>query len=219
MDKNTRIYTQALTGATPLNASRVKPKGADSTRWFRCGYWLLGFVLIGCCTASLASPIFGHWSLAPDQATLSEAEEDSGKKQKTKKKSRKEKKKEKKRAKLRQGASPAVLKTTSLQIRRKDEATVELIPRQGAKLVLQPDGKAPSLSLSNWGAYRQPTVRFSTWEGDTLVVESTPQQGMHFVHSYSVNPAGLLVQDIELFDGLDSQSQRRLFEPQQGVAQ
>ena len=161
--------------------------------------------------ATAPSAIFGSWSLAPAETSQSDAQAQAARRAKGIKPSRKERKRAKKRATQRASIIPDILKTPSLQIRRKDATHIALIPHKGDRLVVQTNGQSPSLSLSEWGKNTPQKVGFSTWEEDSLVIETTPRQGLHIIHSYRVNDRGLLVQSIELYDGLDAHSQRRLF--------
>ncbi len=83
-----------------------------------------------------------------------------------------------------------------------------LLKMQGAQLAIRPDiGKpvvfvpnqgAASVSLSGWGSRKQDPVRFGTWEGDTLIVESSLDEGTRVIQSYYVDADGLLVQETEV---------------------
>lgn len=75
---------------------------------------------------------------------------------------------------------------------------VEIKPDQGLSLRIVPDGSAAPVSLSNWGSKGSPPVRFSLWEGDTLVMESSLDEGTHVTQRYYVNKQGLLVQATEI---------------------
>ncbi len=79
-----------------------------------------------------------------------------------------------------------------------DNDQVEIKPDKGLPLRIVPDGRAAPVSLSNWGSKGSPPVRFSLWEGDTLVMESSLDEGTHVTQRYYVNKQGLLVQATEI---------------------
>ena len=181
-------------------------------RW-RSPLLALLFLCSWAAPAAIASPIFGNWSLAPNQAASNSGGTQVSSPEQKEKKSRKQRKLEKKRAKARADLIPDILTAKSLSIERTQTNEVALIPAAGDKLILRADGKAHSLSLSAWGSGEQMTAGFSGWEGETLYVESTPSPELHINHSYRVDASGRLIQRIEIYDGPVSHSERRLFVP------
>lgn len=105
------------------------------------------------------------------------------------------------------------LSATNLEIKLGNNE-VTIIPDKGAPITIVPDGRAAPVSLSNWGSQGNIPVRFSTWEGETLVMESSLDEGTHITQSYSVNAQGLLVQSTELDRaGQDPIEVNRRFKP------
>ena len=143
--------------------------------------------------AASAAPIFGSWQLDIEHS------DDIRKMLKPKKA------KDKKHAGKADGpgsphanANPMpTLSATNLEIKLGDNE-VTIIPDKGAPITIVPDGRAAPVSLSNWGSQGNIPVRFSTWEGQTLVMESSLDEGTHITQSYSVNAQGLLLQSTEL---------------------
>lgn len=76
--------------------------------------------------------------------------------------------------------------------------TLAIRPDIGRPVAIVPNRGAESVSLSNWGSRQQDPVRFGSWDGDTLIVESTLDEGTRVIQSYTVNTQGLLVQDTEV---------------------
>ena len=99
-----------------------------------------------------------------------------------------------------QGSKPnpfPMLSASTLQINT-DNDQVEITPDKGLPLRIVPDGRAAPVSLSDWGSQGNSPVRFSVWEGDTLVMESSLDEGTHVVQRYYVNEQGMLVQATEV---------------------
>ncbi len=171
-------------------------------------------LLLAAQQAASAAPISGSWQLDIEQS------DDSRKMLKPKKG------KDKKPAGKGSGAGPVgsggqhgnanplpTLSATSLEINLGNNE-VTIIADKGAPITIVPDGRAAPVSLSNWGSKGNTPVRFSTWEGDTLVMESALDEGTHITQSYSVNEQGLLVQATEVDRvGQDPIEVNRRFKP------
>lgn len=144
-----------------------------------------------------ASPIFGAWQLdvenSDDASKLLHP-----KKGKKKKQSHNEGVPPGGDGKADPPANPfPTLATKTLRISRIGQQ-VEIAPDQGKPLRVVPDGHTEPVSLSDWGNKGSAPLRFGSWEGDTLVMETTLDGGTHVVQSYFVDDQGLLVQQTEV---------------------
>jgi hypothetical protein len=142
-----------------------------------------------------AASIFGNWKLDVENSddaakTLKEAASDL----------------EKKRTKWLQEPTPKItqwraplplLQAKTLIVKMRGEQ-LAIRPDIGRAVMIAPNRGAASVSLSNWGNRQQDPVRFGSWEGDTLIVESALDEGTRVIQSYYVDAQGLLVQDTEV---------------------
>jgi hypothetical protein len=90
-----------------------------------------------------------------------------------------------------------LVQAKSLVLRMQGEE-LAIRPDIGKPVVIVPNQGAASVSLSGWGSRKQGPVRFGTWEGDTLIVESALDDGTRVIQSYYVDTDGLLAQDTEV---------------------
>ncbi len=90
-----------------------------------------------------------------------------------------------------------LMQAKSLALRMQGEE-LAIKPDIGKPVIILPDQGAASVSLSGWGSRKQGPVRFGTWEGDTLIVESALDDGTRVIQSYYVGTDGLLTQETEV---------------------
>jgi hypothetical protein len=148
--------------------------------------------------AASAAPIFGSWQLDAEQSdSIRKLMPPKGGKGKQHADKGKEPGLDSPPAQHNKPNPFPMLSASTLRINN-DNEQVEIIADKGSPLRIVPDGNAAPVSLSNWGSQSNPPVRFSLWEGDALVMESSLDEGTHVTQRYYVNEQGLLVQATEI---------------------
>jgi hypothetical protein len=145
--------------------------------------------------AAIAEPIFGDWQLDTEQSDNAREMLESVYTQERKKRAKNEPPNA---PQLPDWRSPLpLMKATLLSISMQNKQ-LQIVPDQGKPIQVVPNGEVPPVSLSNWGSQAQTAVRFGLWEGDTLVMESSLDNGTRVIQSYYLNAGGMLVQDTRI---------------------